>query len=126
MKTIIEDLIAKNLRIGNFVRAKSPKKKSWVMAHKISAHTLFSMEYPTAMDFVKPDIEPIPLTKEWLLQLGFFEKDDCAGWHKEGLVYYEGFICDSQRNKIKYVHELQNIFFALTGIELELKNLCKS
>lgn len=39
--------------IGNFVRAKSPEKREWVEAQKISAHTLYSMEYPTAMDFEK-------------------------------------------------------------------------
>lgn len=82
---------------------------------------------------------PIPLTEEWLIKLGF---------KKKGSHYYE--IPNNQvleleyiktnlgefyqiitkrlveprtavGNKFKYVHQLQNLFFALTGTELEIK-----
>ena len=121
---------AKELRIGNWVRAKSPEKKEWVDRHKISANTIYSMEYPTAMDFVKPDMEPIPITEEWLLDFGFEKKGDYyERWSGDLLYSYEdgwgltfgqgmGF---SFEIKCDYVHQLQNLYFALTGEELELK-----
>lgn len=77
----------------------------------------------------------IPLTEEWLLNFGFDEV--YSSWYRirydhtcnfigfdisktddksmEGLRYYENYV------KIKYVHQLQNLFFALTGEELKLK-----
>lgn len=132
---------ARNLRIGNFVRAKSPEKTEWVEAHKISAHTLYSMEYPTAMDFVKPDMEPIPLTKKWLDKFGFDDSEYKEGY--TGVDYRTNLIMDFVLTKpnfmgewqnyytydlgqhrfvaLHYVHELQNLFFAVTTTELELK-----
>jgi hypothetical protein len=78
------------------------------------------------------EIEPIPLTEEWLLKLGF-EKTmtwtytiDLLGSLK--LVYYLGekgwslgFKNYSDFSNLKYLHELQNLYFALTGKELEMK-----
>jgi hypothetical protein len=77
-------------------------------------------------------IKPIPLTEEWLLNLGFPLK----GFYRLQVTYFlelcwnphdktlnlqtkkNGFTEDS---KVKYVHELQNLYFALTGKELTLK-----
>lgn len=70
-------------------------------------------------------IQPIPLTEEWLLKFGFeiYEFD-----HKENqyrfkerlLVIRKGVFCDYGTNvELKYVHQLQNLYFALTGEELE-------
>jgi hypothetical protein len=72
---------------------------------------------------------PIPLTEEWLLKFGF-EKTmswtyvkDLVG--KLKLVYYLGekgwsigFKSYSDFPNLKYVHQLQNLYFALTGEEL--------
>jgi len=78
-------------------------------------------------------IDPIPLTEEWLLRFGFkesktffghnsFEKD---GYHliKNG-KYFEFLVIGSSviLAKIKYVHKLQNLYFALMGEELEMKD----
>lgn len=70
---------------------------------------------------------PIPLTEEWLLKFGF--KDDIGEtktliWKsykfhitKDGFVYTDAWY---KQNfiPIKYVHQLQNLYFALTGEEL--------
>lgn len=86
--------------------------------------------------------EPIPLTEEWLIKFGFSSKDYKKGYigidHKAGgmitdfVLTYPGKIGDFQKyfiwehskfkyNTLEYVHELQNLFFILTGTELKLK-----
>jgi hypothetical protein len=76
-------------------------------------------------------VNPIPLTKYWLKRLGFEEgfydtdmriqvSTDCS---------MSIWTCDKTDNcligdnltlTIKYVHQLQNLYFALTGVELDL------
>lgn len=76
-------------------------------------------------------LSPIPLTEEWLERLGF-EKQMAWTWAIEinggrKLVYYVGEKGWSIGNKeysdheCRYVHELQNLYFVLTGKELTLK-----
>lgn len=70
--------------------------------------------------------KPIPLTNEWMLRFGF-EKDEDGNfetidvliqyWDHKNQFYYvtnHGCLC----KVIKYVHELQNLYYALTGEEL--------
>ena len=81
-------------------------------------------------------IRPIQLTEEWLLKLQF-AKSMNVFWTKCGVTllmkgltkdkFYDflfGGSCQegwSESTSIKYVHELQNIYFALTGKELDIK-----
>lgn len=77
--------------------------------------------------------EPIPLTEEWLLKLGFekvedINKDTYPDYKIKGMLIHSNVhgnyvlgnyspICF-----INNVHQLQNIYFALMGEELEIKN----
>jgi hypothetical protein len=75
-------------------------------------------------------VQPIPLTEEWLIKFGFesFHKRD---FKKKGLfitTYFatpQTLVDDDFGNKrvleLKYVHQLQNLYFALTNQELEIK-----
>lgn len=79
------------------------------------------------------EFKPIPLTEEWLLKFGFefhinancqnfyYEKDAfiCIRGDEdfEWFRYYNG----DFYHELKYVHQLQNLYFALTGEELTLK-----
>lgn len=75
------------------------------------------------------EFDAIPLTEEWLLKFGF-EKDDIEALSKDinsnCFMYFENgavelLEAESQvalGKKIKYVHQLQNIYFALTNEEL--------
>lgn len=68
--------------------------------------------------------EPIPLTEEWLLKLGF-NKEECF-YILKGVCLedeYDGrYRLDGQSDCfIKHVHQLQNLYFALTSVELEVK-----
>jgi hypothetical protein len=86
--------------------------------------------------------KPIPLTKDWLMKFGFvFKVMGISGavctrhtghWYKNGKPYFAG--CNGKDNfdiflqfgegvEIVFIHELQNLYFALTGEELELKNV---
>lgn len=70
--------------------------------------------------------KPIPLTEEWLLKFGFEEK---YGYIKNGVhlnTDYSLFIEDEigfneWTADCEYVHQLQNLYFALTGEELIIK-----
>lgn len=82
-------------------------------------------------EFDSRDIEPIPLTEEWLFKFGFdkpaysicgdifhltkWDKnplDWCVAMNKNNAIIVE---------KLQYVHQLQNLYFALTGEELTIK-----
>lgn len=77
-------------------------------------------------------VEPIPLTEEWLLKFGFsFAFKDTKGCFlddtekymihedvNEWDIFILGHNEDSYICSVKYVHQLQNLFFALIGEEL--------
>jgi hypothetical protein len=86
-------------------------------------------------DFVKwsdekwemKDIHPIPLTEEWFLKFGFRlwpwgwvkkSTDDSAGLRITIMGYFER--SGDKPVKIEYVHQLQNLYSALTGEELTI------
>ena len=76
-------------------------------------------------------IEPIPLTEEWLLKFGFEKQKvrmggkEYEGWvnfsfhldtnHAENTLFYHWM---GGNIEIKSLHQLQNLYFALTGKEL--------
>jgi hypothetical protein len=67
-------------------------------------------------------IKPIPLTEEWLLKFGFKLDGDYyvnGQWLFE--FYPDGFsdfLIDNTAIPIKHVHQLQNLYHALTQTEL--------
>jgi hypothetical protein len=74
------------------------------------------------------DLNPIPLTEEWLLKMGFEKKNETYKlknfgkfiFHEIGISFYPAGILNSllRKDLIIYVHQLQNLYFALTGEEL--------
>lgn len=91
------------------------------------------------------DYNPIPLTEEWLLRFGFLKADEWHFWinlqtHYFELMYSnlhwypiiaqlpEMSIEEEQRvglNAIYHVHQLQNLYFGLTGQELTIKEAAR-
>lgn len=70
--------------------------------------------------------EPIPLTEEWLIKFGFVSSmfEDNVFIHYNGMKYFletQQFHFLTIELNCKYVHILQNIYFALTGEELTIK-----
>lgn len=76
--------------------------------------------------------KPITLTEEWLLKFGFTQCEN-EYWYEKGFfgISHEGCVNLQGRGNnefvaeavIKYVHQLQNIYYALTGSELQIGNL---
>ena len=76
------------------------------------------------------EINPIPLTEEWLVKFGLIR----IGFNEDGNdIYTKGMEADvwiikcgdvcwlyQYDYEIKYVHSLQNLYFALTGEELTI------
>jgi len=82
--------------------------------------------------FMVEEITPIPLTAEWFTNFGFTTDD--VEWNKDDFrigIYKSGFRCIpfnrtmsllySLDIDIKYVNQLQNLYFTLTGEELTMK-----
>lgn len=81
---------------------------------------------------------PIPLTEEWLMKFGFewnketktYEHKVFYPWHVSKSINIDiqnwqvfNYVLQAVANrKIKYVHQLQNLYFALTGDELTIRN----
>ncbi len=81
-------------------------------------------------EFNTTKLNYIPLTEEWLAKLGFekIENPNNTGtflWtiNEIGFIQSDKFYCASIDSliEIQYVHQLQNLYFALTGEELTLK-----
>ncbi len=134
-----------DLRIGNLVRVNNkqfhPNLKGAILRvtglYERSSNgvieTSVNLEYgrETYSQFVEY-IKPVALTEQWLLDLGFkvkrefYEKGKLSillanlkDYLPNGRVYYNSWaIMESQP---KYVHQLQNLYFALTQEELILK-----
>jgi hypothetical protein len=76
-------------------------------------------------------LKPIPLSEEWLLKFGFEKKywgndKNQYPFMEKGLVIIDllDYTIETASGlviEMKYVHQLQNFYFALTGKELTLK-----
>jgi hypothetical protein len=80
-------------------------------------------------DSFKHEHRFVELTEEILLKCGFDKLNnkfmfDNLRWHIEKPCNYDGFLfCEGFKvltEKIKYLHQLQNLYFALTNEELEI------
>ena len=117
---------ANELRINNLIAVKG-------FCVKVSKETFKHIENGKVLE-----AEPIPLTEELLIKFGF-EKSNSVDRTIE--IVGRNFTLDSSTpdnystvkliewwsedcnviRKVKYVHQLQNLYFALTGKELTIK-----
>ena len=112
---------AQELRIGNWVAIDD------LPIEQVTLELFATLkEHPNTLSLFKP----IPLTEEWLIKFGF-ENDGNDNYKIKGIRYnvykpvdYVGYLfCENRLvlREIKHVHQLQNLYFALTGSELKLK-----
>lgn len=121
---------ANELRIGNLVW-KIVDGGKFVL--EIGAENICYIQNESAAEF-----EPIDITTEMLLKLGFKESSIRKYWHSFrtqndfyvsicldnlGGAYVVGEIyAGSSETIVKHIHHLQNLFFCLSGKELTIKS----
>lgn len=80
-------------------------------------------EYPSAIVDLER-IKPIELTEEILLKCGFVKCSYIDNHYNVlGMVIWncnEMFICNKNGVQLKYLHQLQNLYYCLVGKELEI------
>lgn len=133
---------ANELRIGNLFKYSDnaiikPEKRGVISSIIADDISFLAHSYNENL------IEPITLTEEWLLSFGFDKITELTDGYNKGMpiekYLYDKFyilntdllnpnfgiglhyIWDGISLEIKYVHQLQNLYFALTGEELTLK-----
>jgi hypothetical protein len=118
------------LRIGNLCQDKisgALLKVTGTHENDISFYVIDRNLFPLQPGW---QAEPIPLTEEWLLRFGFEKNDNNQFILMEGSVDIlfnkdlNGWTCDGINfsiNMTEHVHQLQNLYFVLTGEELKLK-----
>lgn len=113
----------RELRMGNFVN------NDFIVSEILAdCLTVQNTNSNTITQLLYDDIEPTPLTKEWLVKFGF-GKSIARNWYSNDQYAIE--MC---KNFIQFdvgyttitldcmfVHQLQNIYFTLTGEELTIK-----
>lgn len=117
---------ARELRIGNWVNTmKGHRQCIDVMCDCVN--------FEDIERDIFDNIDPIPLTEEWLVRFGIHIDGQSISLKsgtigviqrgREGMFkyYLQSPFGMVHLDSIKYVHQLQNLYFSLTGEELELK-----
>ena len=122
-----------DLRIGNLVQYNGK-----VYAIRIIDEEHVALKDNVSFDYIRYDqIEAIEITEEWLLKLGFetLEKEErfefLSKYKNDCFTLLSGIAADRnvflvwKKNSVichvKFVHQLQNLHFALTGKQLKIK-----
>lgn len=127
------------LRIGNLIDLGNRIAKIVEIGHLSCVVVDLEETQDTIEDYER--VKPIPLTEEWLVRFGFdfrgvnstmgYTSTQCV--FNSFLIFYNthsgmGYTTVGEdefcyhNTKIKYVHQLQNLYFALTGNELTITN----
>jgi hypothetical protein len=111
--------LTNELRIGNWVEILGDSERL----------DFFTTIQPSSFSVnIDKTYGPIPLDEDWLLKFGFrkaMEKDNYVTYsnsNKRIGVYHNYFIMRGHGATFKYVHQLQNLYFALTETELQFNN----
>jgi len=117
---------ASELRIGNWVNA-------FGIPRQVNAKEILSLYEIEEANQICIDLSYIPLTEEWLDKLGFKEMDtnenggDHYFCHSKSDIGLDssfqpyGIFGNTVRYDLEYVHQLQNLYYALVGQELTIK-----
>lgn len=121
---------AKELRIGNYVLGISNTTEI------IEVIDYDAVDTDNHAGLLYNQIEPMPLTEDWLIKFGFYTDSDswffsldfdgkqetfkvCPLYSNDGFNgMFSVLSCQACIKKILHVHQLQNLFFSLTGEEL--------
>jgi hypothetical protein len=122
-------------RIGNIISDNNASDSFFAEIKKLDYSRCYYGQFHSAYS----DLKPVPITAEWLdmfAQHGQVVHNDngliAEYWYRKLQIKYSkttkkciaGIVFENHPvflRTLEYVHELQNLFFALTGEELELK-----
>ena len=126
---------AKELRIGNYIQDYECEPYIFQVEElrKYVGYEIWAF-YRKGSAKAK-EVDPIPLTEEWLLKFGFRIEGDWTqidfnprmgirfygGNSAECDIIQDGKFIGFKNSHIQYVHQLQNLYFALTNTELIIK-----
>ena len=136
------------LRIGNLLLRDGNLDEVTGIFHQFDTETknLYFIQGKNNLDYQIEDFKPIPITEEWLIKLGFTKRNDNwfgIDFYTELLEFSEefclsynlsskrcGFYETSEKEYeqypiftaklINHIHQLQNLYFELTGKELTI------
>jgi hypothetical protein len=111
------------LRIGNYLNytVNGDKLHLGKVTLLNSTDGVGTIDYHYPISFA----QPIPLTEQWLESFGFVNKILKA--EHNDIIWYDdhigikGMLGIIKPKEIKHVHQLQNLYFAITGKELDKK-----
>ena len=121
---------AKELRIGNYVNFLFHKDSGGIKKIEVFMSDIENLIHGGNRSKY---YEPIPLTEEWLVKFGFELEDEKIYYHLDSYedIYitktsysfsiYNATHFTNIKQGIKHVHQLQNLYFALTNEELTIK-----
>jgi len=134
---------AKSLRIGNIVIANGLYEREILTVEQIGTAGTFRDDKRVVLfknrdvgEFVS-DLEGVEITPEWLERMGFYRKDN-SSVYRTTIAYEEtNYPAELQQTgdgiqvcrsgigaitaPVEYVHQLQNLYYALTGEELKIE-----
>lgn len=112
------------LRVGNFVELRG--KAHRIMALPFHYPIIDCLDTPFG-SFTYDDLNPVQLTPEWLPRFGFGNWFGTCWYRKgseihlcHGAPEFDLLIKERSVRDINYVHELQNIFHAIEGVDLPI------
>jgi hypothetical protein len=108
---------AEELRIGNWVEIKDQEVKTYAQVEGLG-----NLQHVAGQLWSIEELEPIPLTEEWLTRFGWNPPKDISV--SFSLTTNDiHFVAGNYYKKIQHVHQLQNLFYCLCGQELTLKQI---
>lgn len=105
---------ATELRVGNWYRFDGPTPNQF---EQIEAQDIVELQDDPCEDAFKP----IPITEEWLVKFGFEKRESIWTLNEICISSWFSFRYSEDPLKVQeidFVHQLQNLYFALTGKEL--------
>lgn len=137
------DLFLENeLRNGNWIQTPATEFHPLIRIQLCGYETGYQYEdrdQPFTYEFSRSSMQPIPLSEAWLLNVGFVQDPNGNYWKDLGtlcleliqtdafypaLVQYPELSSEEEQRvclkSITSLHELQNLYFTLTGEELEV------
>lgn len=120
------------LRIGNFIGNKYyPERVYTYIGYYSKVGVEFEYMGGTGF-FSEKDLIPIPLDEDWLIKFGFNITHMATGISVNAYIskvfsnrfidiHYDGYYLYQEKTPIEFVHQLQNLFYSLSGEELTIK-----